>query len=319
MTQQTVPDRSPDGSPDHSPDHTHPGATQSPAGPRTPSTTSRFLLSLGILLAALMVAWAALFFVDRAMLKTTTTHESYGAVGTVEFVADGHVTVRAAAGDVEVDRIAHSGLTKPAYDVEESGDRLTVTHRCTRWVWAAGRCAGELDVTLPAETQVLVRTSNGEVVATGIAGDVELGSSNGSIEAIEIGGALRADSSNGDVVVSGSGSEVDVRSSNGTLEVSGVDGTLTADTSNGEIEVDDVTGSARATTSNGKIEVAGVGGNVFAESSNGEVTVRGDGEPVALTIDTSNGEQTIEGPTDPDAARTVEIRSSNGNVSYLAP
>lgn len=43
----------------------------------------------------------------------------------------------------------------------------------------------------------------------------------------------------------------------------------------------------------------------------------GDGWPVAPTIETSNGVEIIKGPTYPDAGRTVEIRSSNGDVAYL--
>ena len=64
--------------------------------------------------------------------------------------------------------------------------------------------------------------------------------------------------------------------------------------------------------------VAGVTGDVFAETSNGDITVYGDEEPVALTIQTSNGDEIIEGTTDPDAERTVEMRSSNGDVAYLS-
>jgi DUF4097 and DUF4098 domain-containing protein YvlB len=66
------------------------------------------------------------------------------------------------------------------------------------------------------------------------------------------------------------------------------------------------------------VEISAVGGDVYAETSNGRVTVYGDDEPVALTIQTSNGDEIIEGPTDPDAERTVEMRSSNGDVAYLS-
>ena len=59
--------------------------------------------------------------------------------------------------------------------------------------------------------------------------------------------------------------------------------------------------------------------DVEAVTSNGHVTVFGTGEPVALTISTSNGRQTVDAPTDPSASRTVFIRTSDGNVSYLGP
>ena len=97
----------------------------------------------------------------------------------------------------------------------------------------------------------------------------------------------------------------------------GVDGTVTADTSNGRITIDSVTGDASAKTSNGSVEVSAVDGNVYGETSNGRITVIGDGEPVALTIVTSNGDEIVQGPTDPDAERSVDIRSSNGDVAYL--
>ncbi len=302
----------------------HPGQPGQPAGPDLAprrSATGRVLLVVGVVLGLVTVLWVALFLVDLAMSRTTTTHESYPAVGTVELVADGDVSVGVAGGggegSVEVDKVARGGLASPSYRAQESADRLVVTHECARWAWAASQCSGGLDVALPAETKVVVRSSDGDVRGSGVAGDVELRSSNGEVEASGIGGRLVVYTSNGDVVVREAGDDVDAGSSNGSIEVADVRGALDARTSNGDVEVDGVAGSASAVSSNGTVDVVGVGGDVRAESSNGEVTVTGDGEPVNLTIDTSTGSQTIEGPTDPEASRRVEIRSSNGDVSYL--
>lgn len=294
--------------------------TTTDTAPTTPADTprtSRPLLVIGIVLGTLAAAWGGLHLVDWAMSSTQTTHESYAAVGAVELVADGDVTVVAADGDVEVDAIARGGLTRPTYHVEERGDRLVLTHRCDWWLsWS---CSGSLDVTVPADTEVTVRTANGEVQATGLAQDVDLDSSNGDVEAADIDGDVTARSSNGRVVVAGATGEVTATSSNGDVEVSDAGGDATADSSNGDVTVDGAAGAkVTATSDNGTVEVRGAQGNVRAESSNGDVTVYGGDEPVALTIDTSNGSQTIEAPTDPDADRTVRITSSNGDVSYLA-
>ncbi|MFC8799410.1 DUF4097 domain-containing protein [Promicromonospora sp. NPDC057138] len=288
-----------------------------PPGPPRRGVTGRVLGTAGAVLALALVGFGALYLADLTMSKTTTTHRSYDAVDSVELVADGDVTVSAVEGDIEVDVIAHSGLREPSYSADESASHLELTHRCG-WAIALPHCSGELDVTLPAGTEVVIRTENGDVVASGLAGDVSLSTSNGRIEATDVGGALTADSSNGDIDVTDSGADVEASTSNGEIDVTGVDGSVTTDTSNGRITIGSVTGDASATTSNGSVEISEVGGDVYGVSSNGEVTVVGDGEPVALTIHTSNGDQTIEGPTDPDAARTVEIRSSNGDVAYLA-
>jgi DUF4097 and DUF4098 domain-containing protein YvlB len=278
--------------------------------------TGRVLAAAGIALAAVAILLGALFLTDLTMSETRTTHRSYDAVDSVELVADGDVTVTAAEGDIEVDVIAHSGLREPTYSADESASRLELTHRCG-WFVPLPRCSGELDVALPAGTEVVIRTENGDIVATGLAGDLSLDTSNGDVETAGLTGPLDARSSNGDIDVSDSRADVDASTSNGEISVADVDGTVTADSSNGEITIDSVTGDASADTSNGSVEISGVDGDVRGVSSNGEVTVIGGDEPVALTIDTSNGDQIIEGATDPDAERTVEIRSSNGDVAYL--
>ncbi|WP_460886389.1 DUF4097 family beta strand repeat-containing protein [Promicromonospora xylanilytica] len=288
-----------------------------PAEPRRNGVTGRVLTGLGVGIAAVVVAFGALFLVDLSMSSTATAHESYDAVDSVQIVTDGDVTVRAGEGDIEVDVIAHSGLREPTYSADGPAGTLELTHRCG-WAVALPRCSGELDVTLPAGTEVVVRTENGDVVASGLAGEVSLDSSNGSVETTDIGGVLSARTSNGDIDIRASAADVDASSSNGDISVTDVDGSVTTVTSSGEISIDSVTGDASAETSNGDVEVSAVDGSVDGRSDNGEVTVTGDGEPVALTIETSNGDQVIEGPTDPDAERTVDIRSSNGDVAYLS-
>jgi DUF4097 and DUF4098 domain-containing protein YvlB len=278
--------------------------------------TGRVLAAAGIALAAVAIVLGALFLTDLTMSETRTTHRSYDAVDSVELVADGDVTVTAAEGDIEVDVIAHNGLREPTYSADESASRLELTHRCG-WFIPLPRCSGELDVALPAGTEVVIRTENGDIVATGLAGDLSLDTSNGDVETAGLTGPLDARSSNGDIDVSDSRADVDASTSNGEISVADVDGTVTADSSNGEITIDSVTGDASADTSNGSVEISRVDGDVRGVSSNGEVTVIGGDEPVALTIDTSNGDQIIEGATDPNAERTVEIRSSNGDVAYL--
>jgi hypothetical protein len=290
-------------------------AAYAPVPPRR-GATGRVLTAVGVTFAVLVVGFGALFLVDLSMSETSTTHRTYEAVDSVELVADGDVTVHAAEGDIEVDAIAHSGLRQPAYSADESASRLELTHRCG-WSVALPRCSGELDVTLPAGTEVVIRTENGDVVASGLAGDLSLRTSNGDVDTSDLAGTLTAHSTNGDVDITSSQADVETSTSNGRVSVVDVDGSVTADTSNGRITIDSVTGDASANTSNGSVEISAVGGNIDAETSNGEVTVIGDGEPVALTMSTTNGDETIEGPTDPDAERTVAIRSSNGDVAYL--
>ncbi|GAA4716864.1 hypothetical protein GCM10023216_00910 [Isoptericola chiayiensis] len=303
-----------------------PGGPPSSAGdPPAPdprrSGLGRALLGIGVVVAALMVAWGALHLVDWALTDTRTTSETHSAAAEVELVADGDVTVRSDddVTDVSVEVVSRGGLTEPRYSVDTVGDTLVLENTCPTWVWWSWTCAGELHAVVPPDIAVTVRTSNGEVRAEGLAGDVDLDSSNGSVLAADLDGDLRAHTRNGDVEVGRIGGSLDVRTSNGGVRVTDAAGDAVVGTDNGDVELRDVGGDAEVRTANGWVEVSGVAGDVLAETSNGDVTVTGDGEPVALTIETSNGERTVEGPTDPAAPRTVEIHSSNGDVTYLGP
>lgn len=285
----------------------------------TKSSAGKTVALVGGIGALVLAAGAALFYADHSSTHTESSHQSYDPAATVQLVADGDVTVSAAEGDVEVEAIAHSGLLSPSYSSREESDRLVVTHECRWWPAFLSRCSGELDVTLPAETELVVRTSNGTVIAAGIAGTLDVGTSNGSIESAVNSGSQTLGTSNGAVIVSDAGGDVAVSTSNGRVEAERIGGSLSSGTSNGRIVVSDVAGHVTAETSNGQIDIDGFGGDVHAVTSNGDVSVTGDGEPVRLMVEVQNGAWTFEQPSDPDADRTVQITTNNGDAEYLTP
>ncbi|UJP40169.1 DUF4097 family beta strand repeat-containing protein [Cellulomonas palmilytica] len=290
-----------------------------PAPARDPrrSAGAKALLCIGGTIGALAIAWAALDLASLIAREKTSGEGTYAAAGTVELVADGRVTVTAGGSDeVHVAREARFAFADPHYSADTSSDRLTVSYTCAwSWLW---QCDTDLDVTLPADTTLVVRSSNGDVRATGVLGDADLRSGNGRVEASALGGDLVAHSSNGSVEVTDVAGSVRATSDNGSVVVHGA-ASVEARSSNGRVEVEDVDGVVIATSDNGGVQVADARDDITARSSNGDVTVYGTGDPVALDIHTSNGGQRTEAPTDPAADVKVVVRSSNGSVSYLPP
>jgi hypothetical protein len=294
-------------------------APTSPAPPSTPTRSSggRTLAWVGGGLGLLLILWAAVDVVSLVARQEAVAQTTHAAAPVVELIADGDVTVTATSrDDVAVERTGAWAFVAPELRTRETSERLVVEYTCPwRYLW---NCETDLDVTLPAGTQVVVRTSDGDVRASGRLDGAELRTSNGRVEASSVTGDLEARTSNGDVVVTDVTGAVTARTSNGRIEVTGA-GSLDAHTSNGAVDVLDVAGAVDVESSNGRIDVADARSDVSAVTSNGAVTVRGTGEPVALDIATSNGRQVVEGATDPEAAVQVFIRSSNGPVAYLSP
>ena len=288
-----------------------------PAAPPSSSPLVVALRTLGIAIAAVVVAWAAVQAADWAASSEGEARFTYDATATVELIADGPVTVRASdSGSVEVRRAWREGLLPASYDAVESGDRLVVRHDCP---WFLNSCRAELDVAVPADANVVVRSSDGRIEVAGIAGDLAAHASSGSITIERVGGDVVARTGSGKVVALDVAGDAELHSGSGSLEASDIGGSLEARASSGGVEVRGVGGQALAHSGSGRVFVSAVAGNIAAYTSAGPVTGHGNGTPAAPDISTSSGSQTIEAPTDPAAPVTVRIHSSSGSVEYLGP
>ena len=217
----------------------------------------------------------------------------------VELVADGDITVTTGGSGVEVERTSRVASSHATYKASVSGDRLVVKHVCA-W-WHPGYCEAGLNVTVPSGTEVVVRGSDG------------------SVEATSLTGPLTVHTSDGETTISDIDGDVSLQSADGDATIDDVRGDVSARSSDGRIDVANVTGSVTTHTSDGRTTIAEVDGNVDARASNGDVTVYGNGEPVALTIETNDGRQTVDAPTDPSASVSVHIHTVDGDATYLGP
>ncbi len=283
----------------------------------------RALLWTGGVIGAVLIAWSAVQVADRFATSTETRGHEYPAARTVELVADGQVTVTVGADDkILVTERNRSGFGSSEFSANRiAGDgesKLSVSSRCAAAWWWSANCEAGLEVTVPSDTAVVVRSLSGDVQVRGVSGDVLARSGSGQV-LVDGGRQVEARSSNGDVAVVAAQGSVTATSGSGRVEVEDVAGDVEAKSSNGQVEVRFVSGDVSADSGSGHVEVDAARGDIEATSSNGDVTVRGVGEPVQLTIVTGNGNTTLEGATDPKAQRSVVIRSGSGNVAYLGP
>lgn len=181
------------------------------------------------------------------------------------------------------------------YSVTQFGSDIQVEARETSSSFANSPSV-EIEITAPANAQLVIRTSNGSI----------------RIDSFEAGAVLRT--------------------SNGRITVNGLSGTLEANSSNGNIEVTDFTGSATLVTSNGSIRLTGelvTGSENDISTSNGSITIDLDDDasvvfegvtsngsvssdlPIQVS---SSGESHLEGIVG-DGTATLDARTSNGSIT----
>jgi DUF4097 and DUF4098 domain-containing protein YvlB len=178
----------------------------------------------------------------------------------------------------------------------------------SRQRWSLTHPRVEQDV---KEDTLLIRASCGFVIGSGCDSDFRL--------QVPRGVAVDARSSAGDVVVTGLSGNVVVRSSAGDVEARALSGRASLESSAGDVRGVDLRGATvEAESSAGEIELrfAAAPLAVVADSSAGDVFIRlPDGtETYHVRADSSAGDVRTNIRTDPDSSRSLTLRSSAGDV-----
>jgi len=305
------------------------------------------ILQLGILAAVSAAALFGLFGCDieeviegsaggnvEAIREVTQTYEIAGLLDLDVDSSNGYVIVQAEetvdvtlqsadTSNVSVRAIlrsrgdtlerAQERVNAIVLEMVQAGDSLLLRYNSSDQSLDVRRYSGvSFEVTVPAQADVEVDTSNGAITIRGIEGQFNLDTSNGAVDLYDLIGVVDADTSNG------------------AIDVDGFNGVLQLETSNGAIDIEDTEAAINARTSNGRIDFSGVlvGDSHQLRTSNGAINVE---VPLdaAITFDASTSigsistNLTLIGDTEgrewrasmkAQSSQTLELRTSNGNI-----
>ena len=175
--------------------------------------------------------------------------------------------------------------------------------RCTG---SLGRCelkSSAGGITLDRAARVKLATA-GDITLEQVTGDAELTTGTGEVRAGEIGGSAV------------------IKNANGDTRIGEVRGDLQVKAANGDIDVEQSHGSISAKTANGRIRVRSIQrGSLVAETANGHIEVGvADGVAAWLDLDTRyghvhNGLDATEGPGSADEQVQVRARTGFGDIT----
>lgn len=254
---------------------------------RTNGTGTGTIIRIVIGVVILVIGVTALLrvFSSASMEEATDTYT--GVADLALDLRNGPVVVTAGDTDeVVVEKRYTTGLFGGSTSAVQRDDNLTLSQRCP-FIFGLG-CRSEHHISVPVGTTVTGSTTNGSITIEGLEGVVDVTTSNGAIE------------------LNGVASTVSARTSNGAITGTGLLSTaLEVSTSNGRVTLHFTRSptSVEVSTSNGEIEV----------------TLPDDSPPYAVITSTSNGMVDIGVRSDPDAGQTIDLRTSNGDITLRYP
>jgi hypothetical protein len=209
----------------------------------------------------------------------------------LELAPGGQLIVRSSVGAVIVRGDSTSGaavvVTSERDDFEKYYElrfsaspgraEVIVKRRGPSWsipfAWLGWRGRAQVAVSAPRATSVSVHTGGGRIEASGLEGEIELGSSGGPVVAHDLAGALDARSGGGKIEVRDLRGNLKLRSSGGGINAASVEGGAEVESGGGRIHLERIGGSLHASSSGGGVTVHDAGGWVEASSAGGPVVV----------------------------------------------
>lgn len=238
-------------------------------------------------LAVVTIAWVTSNVLGVMALGRERASDALTGVRVLRVELDGDVRlVRSQDDVVRVEAELLGGLQDPDYTVAHAGGTARIGADCAGVF--TGACEVEATISVPVGTRVLVDSIDGDIEATDLVGDrVQLRTRDGDVG-----------------LTGGRVASVELQTRDGDVRLEGTDvaDRLAAGTRDG-----DVTLWPRTATTRFDIDVA-----------DGDVEVRVPRRtPYRTDLATADGTRTIEVPTDPEAERSIRVRSRDGDLRLL--
>jgi DUF4097 and DUF4098 domain-containing protein YvlB len=269
----------------------------------TASPQRTLWLAAGGLLALVLTVWAGFTLVGWTVgsVERNTHHVLPGPVSRIEIDGmAGQVTLVPTGGrQVVVDSHAKGTLWLPKLETRIDGGHVTVRGWCHTISFRA--CSADFVVRVPEGTPVSVKTSSGDVHASGLSGPVDLQVSSGDLDLAGLSGGTSA------------------RVSSGDIDARGLVGRVLLESASGDVNAAELTSgvvNARATSGDVFLDLAAAPERVNAASSSGDVTIavpRGP-EVYDAQLTTSAGDPQLRVNHSAKAKRSLTAVTSAGDA-----
>jgi DUF4097 and DUF4098 domain-containing protein YvlB len=217
------------------------------------------------------------------------------------------------------------------------------------------RIGFDLDVELPPQSSLTIRSNGGDIEVSDLAGQVSITSQSGDIEVRDVGDDVSVGTHHGDVKVSGIQGNIKVSGTRGEVDVSNATGSLTLDgefygsiraekilkgvrflshrtdlaltelggrleISPGNFEISNSTGNLTITTNSNDLKIENVSGRLKIDNRNANVQVRFASPPKEdVVINDSSASIVVTVPSNAGFEITADTHSGDIDTEFQAP
>lgn len=248
------------------------------------------------------------------------------------YVEIGKGNVHVLATDTTETTVTIAGRDADQVHVEQSGDQVSVIAPRQRSGFLSGDSSFRVDVVVPSDSTVAVKTGSADIQVEGAAGSAQVKSGSGDVRIDALGGDGVIETGSGDIRLDDARAEVRIKSGSGDVAIGHAAAVATVSTGSGDVQIDTSTRAAVVKTGSGDLKVLDAHGDVTLLTGSGDllvgsvdrgrVTMKGAsgdlkvgipaGVPVWTDVSTITGEirSSLQSAGEPaDGADHVELRA----------
>ena len=181
-------------------------------------------------------------------------------------------------------------------EVKHSDDMLDISVRNRNNYNWRNQYDVSFEIYTPVLTSCNLKSSDGDIMLSGLNADQKCKTSDGDIRVKKINGRVDLYTSDGDINAYVINGDMDMKTSDGDIHAEMIEGVTKIITSDGDISISDAAGAISATTSDGDIVFRDCNGSMLASTSDGDI--RGNFIKITdrLSFVTSDGDINISVP-----------------------
>lgn len=185
----------------------------------------------------------------------------------------GRGTVQVTATDTTETRVQITGRDAEEVEVEQSGNRISVVAPRQRAGFFGGDHSLAVEVTLPVESDLSIRTGSAGITVEGTAGACQLRTGSGDVRLSDLTGPALVETGSGDVQIDVANGELRVKSGSGDVRVRHAESAVAVSTGSGDVEIGTSNGPAAVKTGSGDLRVVDAHSDVSLMTGSGDLIV----------------------------------------------
>lgn len=189
------------------------------------------------------------------------------------FLEIGKGAVEITATETTESRVDITGRDADQVDVRQSGRQISVVAPRMRSGFFGGDARLDVTITVPFNSDLVVRTGSADIRVTGTVGTCQLKTGSGNVSTGDLGGPALVETGSGDVDIAVANAELRVKSGSGQVRVRHAESAVAASTGSGDVEIGTSNGPAAVKTGSGDLRVVDAHQDVSLATGSGDLLV----------------------------------------------